>query len=116
MEYIWHMEETDFEPSDGLELPTEEDDISGRVNRWFMRRVVGRAVRLWKGEQVGEYYFDWKGVGCDAEGWYFPEYYDLLSYPSAVMAGYRYITSFKSTPRYLRAPMHPSLFRRSVGD
>ena len=103
MEYIWSIEETDFAPPDGLELPTEEDDI----NRWFMRRVVGRAVRLWKGEQVG----DWKGVGCDAEGWYYPQYYDILSYPSAVMAGYRYITSFKSTPRYLRAPMHESLFR-----
>ena len=90
MEYIWHMEETDFEPSDGLELPTEEDDISGRVNRWFMRRVVGRALRLWKGEQVGKYYFDWNGVEYDDDyGWCYPEWNDLLSYPSAVMAGYR---------------------------
>lgn len=36
--------------------------------------------------------------------------------PDAVMAGYRFLTSLPSTPRRLRLPMHPELFRdRAAG-
>ena len=56
---------------------------------------------------MGQY---WNGGGLDANG-YYERVIDILQSPCAVMAGYRYITSFKSTPRYLRAPMHESLFR-----
>ena len=41
-------------------------------------------------------------------------YLDVLERPEAVMAGFRYLTSLKSTPRSLRAPMHSSLFNKGL--
>ena len=87
-----------------LPLMTENED----PDRWFMDRVMKRAVRLWKGEQVDGSVLEWGG--SDANG-YYERVIDILQSPCAVMAGYRYITSLKSTPRHLRAPMHESLFR-----
>ena len=37
----------------------------------------------------------------------------ITKFPTAVMAGYRYLTSFKSTPRCMRPLMHEDLFSRS---
>ena len=112
MEYIFDIERkrtedgvyADFQPQDGLPLMTENED----PDRWFMDRVMKRAVRLWKGEQVDGSVLEWGGL--DANG-YYERVIDILQSPCAVMAGYRYITSLKSTPRHLRAPMHESLFR-----
>ena len=40
-------------------------------------------------------------------------YNEIFGMETAVMAGYRYLTSLKSTPRQLRTRMHERLFRAS---
>ena len=119
MEYMW-----------GLESVMDEDDkYWGRerghgmvdtakkdspmvidTDYWFMGFVQSRAMFLWQGEQVDGSMFVW-GPEYDDLG---DIYQDVLEMPGAVMAGFRYLTALKSTPRYLRAPMHPSLFNKGL--
>ena len=94
---------------------------------WFMGHVKTRATKLWQGEQVDGSMFIW-GPGSCGPPLSNREYYDepgdddesllgttqVLELPEAVMAGYRYLTSLKSSPRYLRAPMHWSLFNKGL--
>ena len=88
MEYIDDIERkrtedgvyADFQPQDGLPLMTENED----PDRWFMDRVMKRAVRLWKGEQVDGSVLEWGGL--DANG-YYERVIDILQSPCAVMAG-----------------------------
>ena len=82
-------------------------DVAVDTDYWFMGRVALRAIYLWQGEQVDGSIFKWgreKVFRAD----------DILELPGAVMAGYRYLTSLKSSPRYLRAPMHWSLFNKGL--
>ena len=90
---------------------TDEDDPPRPANldSWFMDQVMNHAVRLWRGGQVDGSEWEWKSeMDRHTYRWYtYPK--ELMASRGAVMAGYRYITSFKSTPRYLRAPMHEDL-------
>ena len=76
-------------------------------DKWYLELVQLRALRLWKGEQVD-------GTVMGPWGW--PEFPDepkyILGLPSAVMAGWRYLTSLETAPRMLRAPMHWSLLNK----
>ena len=78
------------------------------IDRWWMDQVENRAVMLWRGEQVDGQLFEWYR---DDEG--FKVYNEIFGMETAVMAGYRYLTSLKSTPRQLRTRMHERLFRAS---
>ena len=79
------------------------------VDSWFMKQVMLRAVCLWRGGQVDGSVWEWESeFDWRAFSW-FTDTKGLLASRDAVMAGYRYVTSFKSTPRYLRAPMHEDL-------
>ena len=94
---------------------TDEDDPPRPANldRWFMDQVMHHAVRLWRGGQVDGSVWEWESEFDDRQLWrkdsWFTEPKVLIASRDAVMAGYRYVTSFKSTPRYLRAPMHEDL-------
>ena len=78
-----------------------------RLHKWYLELVQLRALRLWKGEQVD---------GTVMEPWGWPEFPDepkyILGLPSAVMAGWRYLTSLETAPRMLCAPMHWSLLNK----
>ena len=78
------------------------------IDRWWMDQVENRAVMLWRGEQVDGQLFEWYR---DDAG--FKVYSEIFGMETAVMAGYRYLTSLKSTPRQLRTRMHERLFRAS---
>ena len=70
-----------------------------------------RALRLWKGEQVdGTVLEPWEAE----EDGFLLEHNFILALPSAVLAGWRYLTSLKSTPRFVRAPMYWSLFNKGL--
>ena len=92
------------------------DHPEGTQN-YMVTQIEWHAMRLWKGEQVdGTILPSWASFykECGTTEVNFPAQ-ELLQWPtcSAVMAGWRYLTSLKSTPRYMRYPMHEDLFRRS---
>ena len=69
IEYIWHLEEEmeqileneyDCEYDDLNEDPDEYDDLNEDPDEWLMDKVLLRAVRLWKGEQVDGSALQWK--------------------------------------------------------
>ena len=107
IEYIWHLEE-EMEQILEEENHLDYDDLNSDPNKWLMDKVLVRAMRLWKGEQV-----DGSNLQWGPNKWLDIEPRDILSLPTAVMAGWRYLTSLKSTPRYMRSPMHVSLESRS---
>jgi hypothetical protein len=74
-----------------------QNDVPTRQNGGWLEQVEGRAARLWYGRQVDD---DWFGI---ADHW---------GSPSAICAGYRYLTSLPSCPQSMRLPMHPELFAR----
>ena len=120
MEYIWSLEE-ELEDSEDLVFAAsgESDDESDWYNKmcreggffwdspeqWFMQMVEYHAMELWQGEQVDGSTFnpqtaakvplDKITFGCDWPG---AKYF----IDRAVMAGYRYLVSFRSTPRHMR--------------
>ena len=110
IEYIWHLEE-EMEQILENEYDREYDDLNEDPDEWLMDKVLLRAVRLWKGEQVDGSSSQWK-IHEDLKD---IEPVEILSLPTAVMAGWRYLTSLKSTPRYMRrrAPMHVTLENKS---
>jgi hypothetical protein len=93
-EYIRHLD--DYPPPEVEELGGWPHDDPRRERGWI-DCVDGRALRLWVGEQVnGEFWVGKAGVHS----------------PTAILAGYRYLTSFPSCPRTMRLPMHPDIFAR----
>ena len=88
---------------------TQCDNLNADPDKWLMDKILLRAVRLWKGEQVDGSPLQWE---ID-QRWKDIEPREILSLPTAVMAGWRYLTSLKSTPRYMRAPMHVTLENKS---
>ena len=110
IEYIWHLEE-EMEPILENKYDCEYDDLNEDPDEWLMDKVLLRAVRLWKGEQVDGSALQWK-IHRELKD---IEPVEILSLPTAVMAGWRYLTSLKSTPRYMRrrAPMHVTLENKS---
>lgn len=111
IEYIWHLEE-EMEQILENKYDCEYDDLNEDPDEWLMDKVLLRAVRLWKGEQVDGSSLQWKILHKE---WKEIEPVEILSLPTAVMAGWRYLTSLKSTPRYMRrrAPMHVTLENKS---
>ena len=123
MEYIWSLEE---------ELEDDDDDWNGgnpehpdaecdyykdiyykfgtfeTLDKWFAHQVERRALHLWRGEQVDG--STWTGPQTPAR----VPLEDMYIWPGAdwpgakyfmdraVMAGYRYLVSFRSTPRHMR--------------
>ena len=87
----------------------EYDDLNEDPDEWLMDKVLLRAVRLW--EQVDGSALQWK-IHRELKD---IEPVEILSLPTAVMAGWRYLTSLKSTPRCMRrrAPMHVTLENKS---
>ena len=51
IEYIWHLEE-EMEQILENKYDCEYDDLNEDPDEWLMDKVLLRAVRLWKGEQV----------------------------------------------------------------
>ena len=91
--------------------PQDKDsDMVRDTDDWFLSYVQKRALYLWRGGQVDGTYFEWYAES-EVLG---RRYLDVLERPEAVMAGFRYLTSLKSTPRCLRAPMHSSLFNKGL--
>lgn len=83
-------------------------------NKWFLREMVRRAAQLWRGEQVDGTVHDRWGLEDDGVPDGPPKHpTEVIRYSTAVMAGWRYLTSFKSTPQYVRPGMHDLLFIRS---
>ena len=113
IEYIWHLEE-EMEQILENKYDCEYDDLNEDPDEWLMDKVLLRAVRLWKGEQVDGSSLQWKILHANST-WKEIEPVEILSLPTAVMAGWRYLTSLKSTPRYMRrrAPMHVTLENKS---
>ena len=66
-------------------------------------------MRLWQGEQIDGSILQW---GVDERGELIQPR-EIQAFPTAVMSGWRYSTSLKSTARYLRAPMHVRLENKS---
>jgi len=111
VEYIWSLEE---------ELEDDDDDWNGgdpehpdaecdyykdlyykfgtfeTPDKWFAYEVERRAMELWQGDiTCNKVPLDKIVFGCDWPGAkYFMD--------RAVMAGYRYLVSFRSTPRHMR--------------
>ena len=102
-EFLWDLERYMDEPEEEAFFMTLAD-----IDRWWMDQVENRAIMLWRGEQVDGQLFEWYR---DDEG--FKVYSEIFGMATAVMAGYRYLTSLKSTPRQLRTRMHERLFRAS---
>ena len=112
MEYIWSLEEEledsedlifaeDLEKSDWLEKMCREGGFFwDSPEQWFMQMVEWRAMELWQGEQVDGSTFKFDLYGVSAWTWPGAKYF--MDTPSAVMAGYRYLVSFRSTPRRMR--------------
>lgn len=119
MEYMWDLESFMDENDkywgrerggNAVDLATMDSPMVIDTDYWFMGKVQSRAMFLWQGEQVDGSMFVW-GPEYDDLG---DIYHDVLEMPGAVMAGFRYLTALKSTPRYLRASMHPSLFNKGL--
>ena len=129
MEYIWSLEHMldNCESDWADDSPYNKSDMVQQTDHWFMGHIKSRAIHLWQGEQVDGTMFLWgpkpRGLALS-----YAEYYDepgdddesllgttqVLELPEAVMAGYRYLTSLKSSPRYMRAGMHSSLFNKGL--
>ena len=118
MEYMWELESVMDENDkywgrerggNAVDNATMDSPMVIDTDYWFMGFVQSRAMFLWQGEQVDGSMFVW-GPEYDDLG----SVFDVLEMPGAVMAGFRYLTALKSTPRYLRAPMHPSLFNKGL--
>ena len=119
MEYLWHLEtfmdesEKDWgqeQGTQGLAWSSKDTYMVHNTDDWFISHVQQRALYLWRGGQVDGTYFEWYAE-AEVLG---RGYLDVLERPEAVMAGFRYLTSLKSTPRSLRAPMHSSLFNKGL--
>ena len=95
---------------DPEEVSSKDSDMVHDTDDWFISHVQQRALYLWRGGQVDGTYFEWYAE-AEVLG---RGYLDVLERPEAVMAGFRYLTSLKSTPRSLRAPMHSSLFNKGL--
>ena len=109
-EYIWYLEEAMEDVFPQEDFDDDPYDLMD-PDYWFMNKLNRRAMRLWKGEQVDGAVLQW-GLNDYGE---LIEPREILSLPAAVMAGWRYLLSLKSTPRYmrLRAPMHVTLENKS---
>ena len=111
MEYLWHLEMFMDEMFKDEDSDLDEDsDMVHDTDSWFLSHVQRHALYLWRGGQVDGSYFEWYAEYKVLGG----RYLDVLERPEAVMAGFRYLTSLKSTPRSLRAPMHSSLFNKGL--
>ena len=119
-EHIWYLEDEIEKIWVDESHPDHQDvrDNPQGTQEFMVSSIEFHAMRLWKGEQVdgtilrswARAYEEW---GLDpTEGGSMPGSF-ILKWPSAVMAGWRYLTSLQSTPRYMRYPMHEDLFRRS---
>ena len=113
LEYFMDENEKDWgqeQRHDPEEVSSKDSDMVHDTDSWFLSHVQRHALYLWRGGQVDGSYFEWyaesKVLGSG--------YLDVLERPEAVMAGFRYLTSLKSTPRSLRAPMHSSLFNKGL--
>ena len=110
---MWSLEQ-DLE-----DVTPDDDDVRNQQiitdpNKWFMRDMVRRAAQLWRGEQVDGTVHDRWGLEDDGVPDGPPKHPKVvIRYSTAVMAGWRYLTSFKSTPQYVRPGMHDLLFTRS---
>ena len=105
-----HLTLLDFDVLD------EDDKPIGKgrdLDRVWMMSMLSRAAKLWRGRQVDGSVWEWKR---ERDGVVYHS--DNLEMETAVCAGWRYLTSLASTPRYLRTsvPMHPSLFARRYSD
>ena len=118
MEELWQEEQAYRFPRgsgyypDGRGAYTDtchEWGVHKNPDMWFLDKLARRAMRLWRGEQIDGSFLLW---GVDESGALIQPR-EILTYPTAVMAGWRFLTSLRSTPRYLRAPMHVSLDHRS---
>ena len=126
MEYIWSLEEELEDDDDDWcvcaggnpEHPDAECDYYKDIyykfgtfetpDKWFAHQVERRALHLWRGEQVDG--STWSGPQSPAR----VPLEDMYIWPGAdwpgakyfmdraVMAGYRYLVSFRSTPRHMR--------------
>ena len=96
---------------DGVLEDSEDDPAwpAAGLDSWFMDGVMHQAVCLWRGGQADGSEWEWESEFDWGTITWFTDTKELLASRGAVMAGYRYVTSFKSTPRYLRAPMHEDL-------
>ena len=115
MEEEWEDEQDTLpgeDPWGGLEDTCHEWGVHKDPDGWFLDKLVRRAMRLWQGEQIDGSALQW---GVDEQGKLIQPR-EIQSFPNAVMAGWRYLTSLKSAPRYLRAPMHVSLENRSWNE
>ena len=109
---MWEEEQGDNpyeDPWGGLADPCHWWGVHKDPDMWFLDKLARRAMRLWRGEQIDGSFLLW---GVDESGALIQPR-EILTYPTAVMAGWRFLTSLRSTPRYLRAPMHVSLDHRS---
>ena len=95
---------------DPEEVSSKDSDMVHDTDSWFLSHVQRRALYLWRGGQVDGSYFEWYAEYEVLGG----RYLDVLERPEAVMAGFRYLTSLKSTPRSLRGAMHSSLFNKGL--
>ena len=110
-EHIWWLEDeveyilkTEFYHCD-------HDEVLHQPEKYMLEHIEFFAMRLWKGEQVdGTVMQSWARIYKEENitpavgGTIRAD--RITKFPSAVMAGYRYITSFKSTPRCMRPLMH----------
>ena len=100
--YGWTDEEDPLRPANLDRLVYGQGDAPRRAPlERGASRIVDGSVWEWESE------FDARQL-WRKDSW-FTEPKVLIAPRDAVMAGYRYVTSFNSTPRYLRAPMHEDL-------
>ena len=116
-EHIWYLEDEIEVAWHDEKEPNHQEvrDYPEGTHNFMVTSIEFHAMRLWKGEQVdGTILPSWANFykECGTTDCSFPAQ-ELLAWPTAVMAGWRYLTSLKSTPRFMRYPMHEDLFRRS---
>ena len=116
-EHIWYLEdEIEVAWHDENEPNHREvrDHPEGTQN-FMVTSIEFHAMRLWKGEQVdGTVLQSWAKIYREENILQGTIRADRITkFPTAVMAGYRYLTSVKSTPRCMRPQMHEDLFSRS---
>ena len=116
-EHIWYLED-EIEKIWGDESHPDHQEVRDHpegTQKNMVSQIEFHAMRLWKGEQVdGTVMPSW--ARCFEEAGMTSGSVParrILKWPGAVMAGWRYLTSLKSAPRYMRYPMHEDLFRRS---
>ena len=116
-EHIWWLE-NEVEYILKHDWHPDHDEVLHEPDKYMLENIEFFAMRLWKGEQVdGTVLQSWARIYKEENitpavgGTIRAD--RITKFPSAVMAGYRYITSFKSTPRCMRPLMHDDLFSRS---